>query len=524
VLLAEHLLLAGRDEDAARWYLRGGRAAFGASAFREAVGLLERACELASDAALHVEVLLALVTALDRTGDVAEEEDRLAELREAAAPLGDPVTDVDVLLAEASWSFRRSDYEECAAGASRAVALADAHGDDRRRFAARLWRGRALTWQGRHDDARAALEDALAQARSAGDPVGTAECLRYLAIVANNTADLAVGERLLREALHVLDGSGAGSATDRASVLGQLGAVLFNAERLEEAAAVMEEALRIFTVAGYRYGEAVCAGNLATVAAARGELSRALLRAEEALAVVEDINDREGTATTLGLIGDLHRRTGRRTQARETLARCAAMAADLDFASVESDARSLLALVEVDDGDAVAAVSCAREAVDLARSAGSPLAECQALDVLGWALLAPPRDPDEAGRAFAAAASVAADLGLPALAAEVAAGRAAAALAGGDAGAASVLLADQPVTDLGRTTTAPARALLVAVEVCRAAGAEERSREVEARAREWLDEMAGRVGDAELLAGFRSVPGNAALERALALAGSSAEA
>ena len=175
-----------------------------------------------------------------------------------------------MLLAEASWLFRRSAYDESAARAGQAISLADQQGDLPRQTAARLWRGRALTWQGRHEDARAALEDALKHARRAGDRSAIAESLRYLAIVANNVSDYPRAERLLAEALEA-HGSG-GSATERAAVLTQLGAVLYNVERFEEAAARFEEGLRIFTLAGYRYGEAVCAGNLASVAGARNEL------------------------------------------------------------------------------------------------------------------------------------------------------------------------------------------------------------------------------------------------------------
>jgi class 3 adenylate cyclase len=516
VLIAQHLEAAGDGAGASRWYLRAGRAAFGSSAFREAVGLLEHARDLAEDQSQRVDTLIALAAALDRTGDVAAEQATLAAVRAAAAEVSDPARTADVLLAEASWLFRRSSYEESVARSDEAITLADQQADLRRQTAARVWRGRALTWQGRHEDARAALEDALQYARTVGDPSIVAESLRYLAIVANNVGDYPRSERLLRQALQVL-GSG-GSATDRAAALGQLGAVLFNAERFEESAARFEEGLRIFSLAGYRYGEAVCAGNLATVLAAQSKLGRALPQAEEALVVVRELEDREGIATTLGLIGDVHRRTGQRAQARTALDDCIATSEELEFHFVESDARALVALLALDEGDTAAAVAGSRRAVELARLAGSPLGECQALEGLGWSLLEHGRREGgedqlaEARQAFGDAHALADTMGLPSAVAEIGAGLAATALAAGDVAAASATLDAVPVEALGERTLAPARALLAALAVRAAAGDDAGRDLVAARGREWLRTVEERIGDDRLARGFRDdVPTNAAL-------------
>ncbi len=519
VLIAEHFEDAGEVGAAARWYLRAGRAAFGSSAFRESVDLLQRARGLADSAPLQTDVLISLAAALDRTGDVAAEEATLAELTQVAAGLDDRARTADVLLARASWLFRRSAYDESASCADEAIRLADEQDDARRQTTARLWRGRALTWQGRHDEARAALEDAGRHARAVQDAVATAEALRYLAIVANNVGDYARGERLLTQALEALESQG--SITDRASVLGQMGAVLYNAERFEEAAARFEEALRIFTLAGYRYGEAVCAGNLASVFAARNELGPALGRAREALDVVRALEDREGTATTLGLIGDIHRRTGDRVRARAVLEECVSTASELDFHYVESDARLMLALLALDSGDAAAAIQSSRRAVELARLAGSRLGECQALEGLGWSLLEQsrtggPEGLDEAAAAFAAAAALADDLGLTSASAETRAGLAAATLAAGDPQGAAAALDSVPVDVLGVSTLAPARALLAALDVREATSDTAGHVEVRQRAEAWLALVVDRIHDDELAQGFlRDVPAHAALARAL---------
>jgi tetratricopeptide (TPR) repeat protein len=502
-LIAEHLEAAGDETGAGRWYVRAGRAASASSASREAVGLLDRAHALADgDDELRVDALLALAAALDVVGDVAREEQVLDELQAASAASQDPARSADVLLARASWAFRRSRYEESESLATQAVSLADDAGDLVRGAAARLWRGRALTWRGQHRAARGSLQDALLRAREAGDAIAVAESLRYLAIVASNVSDTGAAQDLLHEALRTLHEAGAGDV-DRAKVLAQLGAVLFNAQLLDEAIGPLEQARRTFALAGFRYGEAVCAGNLATIAASRGELHAALRRAEDALAVVRDIEDREGVAITLGVLGDVHRQVGQREQARRRLEESVRIAGELEFHYVESDSLLLLALVALDEGRPQDALPLAERSLALARVAESRLGECRSLQLQGWGhLAAGGSDLSAASDSFAESRELAESLGLAALASEAAAGKASAELARGDVPAAArhaaQVVADPP-TDGGLV---PSRALLAVLRVYEAAGDRSGSEQVRELARTWLDQRVRRVDDPVLVTGL----------------------
>jgi tetratricopeptide (TPR) repeat protein len=279
--------------------------------------------------------------------------------------------------------------------------------------------------------------------------------------------------------------------------------VLFNAQLLDEAIGPLEQARRTFALAGFRYGEAVCAGNLATIAASRGELHAALRRAEDALAVVRDIEDREGVAITLGVLGDVHRQVGQREQARRRLEESVRIAGELEFHYVESDSLLLLALVALDEGRPQDALPLAERSLALARVAESRLGECRSLQVQGWGhLAAGGSDLSAASDSFAESRELAESLGLAALASEAAAGKASAELARGDVPAAArhaaQVVADPP-TDGGLV---PSRALLAVLRVYEAAGDRSGSEQVRELARTWLDQRVRRVDDPVLVTGL----------------------
>lgn len=93
------------------------------------------------------------------------------------------------------------------------------------------------------------------------------ETLRYLAIVATNVSENERAEALLHEAIALhredddIEGEGAAMV--------QLASVLFNAGRVAEARASLEEALPVVIESGFRYREAVVVSNLAAIVTSR---------------------------------------------------------------------------------------------------------------------------------------------------------------------------------------------------------------------------------------------------------------
>ena len=95
-----------------------------------------------------------------------------------------------------------------------------------------------------------------------------------------------------------------------AMVVGQLGALLMNWGRLEEARVASEEALEVFEATGHRYREGVMLTNLARIAMEQGRLDDALEGGRRALRLTEEIDDAEGVVASLQSLGDGYRLAG----------------------------------------------------------------------------------------------------------------------------------------------------------------------------------------------------------------------
>jgi class 3 adenylate cyclase/tetratricopeptide (TPR) repeat protein len=386
-LIAGHHDSSGDAVAAARWYLRAAQQAASVHALVEATRLLDRAVAVVpeGEAALRFDVLLAREAVLDRMG----ERDRQRRDLDALGALQGQVDhrrQAQLLVRWASWHFHHSRYDEQAAQAQAAVALARRAGMADLEADALLWWGRGLTWQGAHARAREVLEQSLASARAADQPRLVGESLRYLGIVANNESQFPRAIALLEQAgaahraNHDLEGE--------STVLVQLGSVLFNQGRHREARHWLEECRPIFEASGHKYRLAVLLSNLGAILLQEGELGGARQLICEGLELCQELGDREGTAVALGMLGDLYRRGGDHARAVEPLRRSVALALEIGFDYQASDAHLCLALDALDAGDAAGALGSVDAALEHARLASSPLAEARALVARAYACLA----------------------------------------------------------------------------------------------------------------------------------------
>ena len=125
--------------------------------------LLDAGIGLLPDSAdpLRFDLVLARETVLDRIGDRAAQRadlDALERLETSVAD--DPVRRVRLLLTRCRWSFHQSEYAAQGVIALAAIDLARSHHLDDLEAEARLWLGKGLTWEGKHQEARDALEAA----------------------------------------------------------------------------------------------------------------------------------------------------------------------------------------------------------------------------------------------------------------------------------------------------------------------------------------------------------------------------
>ena len=502
--IAHHHEEAAAAVPAARWYLRAGSYAGSTFANDDALRLLERARSLAParEAALRAEVLFAREEVLDRLGRREEQRQVLDELA-AIKGLG-PAERARTRLAEGRWYFFRGEYDDVPPVAEAATALAREAERPDLEADALMQGGRALAYRNRHAEAREWLHRSLAKARAIGAHQAAGRALRLLGVVATNLGEMEEGLRLLEAAAEehrrINDREGV------AMVTGQVGALLLELGRLEDARAPSEEALAFFVETGHRYRQGVMLTNLARIAMEQGRLEDALELGHQALELTEAIDDAEGIVAALHGIGDAQRLAGDQRAARGSLERALADAREHELGYFVVHVLGSLAALDLVEGRPDEAVALALEAVEAARDADSPPAAARAELMAGMTLGATgdPAAPDR----LRAAAELLTGLGRRADAVE-----ALAVLAvtlqrtGDDSGAMAVcdrVLAEldegvPPGIVLQGRVLADLHGVLSRADDPRAA-------DVARRAGVWLDEQVGRIADEDLRARYLTSP------------------
>jgi class 3 adenylate cyclase/tetratricopeptide (TPR) repeat protein len=208
----------------------------------------------------------------------------------------------------------------------------------------------AATMLGRPDAERWARR-ALELYEEVGDLVGQADMANNLGIQAffegrwGDTLDLYQRSRDACERV--------GNVIDAASTDANIGEVLVNQGRLDEAESVLREASRVFRASGHRWGETFAAMHRGRILTARGDL----IGAEEALAGVRDqflALGRSASAYEASLyLAECLAQAGRPGEALDVLARASRMTTDdvsiFDAARARITAMSLRAAGRVDE-------------------------------------------------------------------------------------------------------------------------------------------------------------------------------
>lgn len=511
-VIATHYEAAGDRDAAARWYLRAGRQAAAVCANQDALRVLGWAQEMASDddPSLRFDVLLAREEVLDCVGDRPAQRAVLDEL--AGLDRVDDGRRTSRLLAEARWAFFHGDYVASTSIADHAAALARSAGRGELEIAALVAGGKSHAFRGEHDTARRLLGESLDRARDAGDVAAAAESLRLLAVVAGNLNEHDDALALLEQArtalreIHDLEGEGL--------VTGQMGALLYGMGRLDEARAATEESLAIFVGVGHRLRQSIAIGNLSSIAIEQNRLGEALRRGTEALRLAEEVEDTEGTISSLLRLGDIARLTGDHPAASRYLSRALAKGRQAEAFYLVAHALASVAVIAAADGRFDEALDAAVTGREQARLGDIPATEALLQLVEGLVLLDAGR-ADDAVAALREALARTEELGLEGGRQESQAALAAALMQIGEGEEATRLVADLvPVIDLDRSDgrIEPSRMLLNCLLVLDAVG-DGRAAEVRAVAVAYLRNRADRIDDDRLRDGFLDAPANVVLAR-----------
>lgn len=171
--------------------------------------------------------------------------------------------------------------------------------------------GYLIFWAGEYDRSAALSKEAIALARSAGDPTVVALALAVLGRIALN-ADVEEAKSLLREAIAITDGTA--DREGRSSAMHVLGVAYQMSGEFEAASEVMHARISLGRETGNETLIAVESANLSMVERQLGNLDRAHALSTEALEIVSRRGDElmvpwvvNGLAAVTAALGDLER-------------------------------------------------------------------------------------------------------------------------------------------------------------------------------------------------------------------------
>jgi len=282
--VAGHLQLAGRDEEAARWWWRAAEVA------RELYAHAEAHAHLTKALALGYPQLPGRITLGGVLVVLGRYREALAEFETAAAIAteGDWATQAGIEHKLADVHHRLGDWD-----------LADAHltvvtelveGAEPGRLArAQADRAVVAYRRGAVGQAAGLGRAALASARAAADPGATAQALNVLGMLAARAGDTAAAESYLRDSLAEtrrlpeLVAAGAGPALGAAvAALNNLARLLAETSRGREALEVAAEALELGSELGDQHRVAALHTNMADLLHADGQREAAMAHLKEA--------------------------------------------------------------------------------------------------------------------------------------------------------------------------------------------------------------------------------------------------
>jgi predicted ATPase/DNA-binding NarL/FixJ family response regulator len=197
-----------------------------------------------------------------------------------------------------------------------------------------------------------------------------------------------------------------------ASALNLLAEVALHGRDFAEAAARADEAMAVSGPAGDRWNEGYAAGTLAAAAAFRGDLALARDLAEKALAITYEIDQQWGAARALLGLGDLARLTGDLGQASQRYTDALAIVREINAKPEIARCLAGLGRIAISQGDFAAAARYFGDSLVLSQSTGSRIGVIRGLDAFA-ALAADLGMPEPAVQLAAAAATLRAEAGLP---------------------------------------------------------------------------------------------------------------
>jgi tetratricopeptide (TPR) repeat protein len=409
-LIAEHLVLARRSERALSYMRLAGEQAASRYAHGEAVDYFSRALDLLDQLSQEPgqvqQERYALLQGREAVFRLLGERDAqaadLADLKILAEEMDEMGKRAEVALLHAAYYRAVSDFDTALATAQDAVRWAERASDPHLTCQGFVSWGLTLWQQGRFEDSRTHLEEALALAQRHENQSCEASTLHNLGTVQYFLGDFEGARDYCRQAQAIR--RALGDRRGEALSLNNLVAIYDGLGDLAEGKVCGAEALAIYQLIGDRPSEAHALDNLGQNSHALGDLETACEHYQQALAVRRAVGDRGGEAGTLENLGLALHDLGYHEQARQHCEQALAIEREVGDRRGEGYSLTYLALALEGLGDLQAAAATYQEALHLRREIGQ---EALAIDdVAGLAGLALKRGQIAGAQALAEEALV----------------------------------------------------------------------------------------------------------------------
>ncbi len=227
--------------------------------------------------------------------------------------------------------------------------------------------------------------DALAINREIGNKIGQAETLNSLANVLSSMGDISEAEKMYRDGLALSQEIGDQPLV--ALISSDLGTVLYTRGDPRGAQKLFENARAIYQQMGDKDGVSMTAVNIGAVLSDQGDLKTAEKNIDEAVALAAETGTKDLSGTALLSLGQVQRDEGDLPAARKSLEQSLAIRNAIGEKAGAAETEAMLAVLALDEKDAVRASALAGKAADEAHREKASDLEAGALAVLAEANL-----------------------------------------------------------------------------------------------------------------------------------------
>ena len=344
-VIADHLELAGKNDQAAIYLYQAGEDAAKRYANSEAVGYFSRALDLTPEDDLlgRYDLLLAREKVHDIKGNHQAREEDLALLMEIAETLDDTGRRAQVTLHQLIFLYDTGNFPGTIEKTKQAIDLARTAGNAEIEAGINLRKGAALWQMGKNENARIVFERALASAREHDFHQIEADSLLGLGNVFNNLRDYASCQSTLEQVLEKY--REIGDRRGEAKTLNNLALIWYETiGGYDKAISYFKQTLQLSREIGFRGAEAIVIYNLGSTALEVFDFDEANNYLPEALKIFQEIGDLRMQAVLYKDLGDTEFRTGNIDQAIRFYSQ--ALKRNQEIGAQLSEASTLIQLVE----------------------------------------------------------------------------------------------------------------------------------------------------------------------------------